>query len=497
MIIRSQYALLAAALLAESFSASAGVIDLALSGMPDNSWQKINVNQFEDVFTPPGLRPTIDSPYSNISAWSGAAWDSKRRDLLIYGGDIGNEQGNEVYIFHTETGMWDRGSLPSQIVTHNGITTTIGGSQDAPVSGETYDNLVYLKGADRLAVMAVSREAQTFRDETGQWTGPYFWDPSKANPLLVSGSDGTGVNPSTLGGHMWENRDNYNVPGRPNPAPGTNGSAEYANINGQDVVYYSDTFGNLWRYTVDPRGGAYDTWENVGRRPVSGQSPVGAGLFIPSRNLFVRAARSPTSLGGVLQVTSLDHPGPNNRALSVLLDPSLGISLPTSGALGMNYDPVNDQIVLWVGGEDLWLVDVDDLLSADDTSANNGGIFGLYGYFTPEHLFPSGDGPTIPAKYYTGVYGKWMYLEEEKAFIGVIDPFSGDVFLYKPAGAGAGGGGGNVPIPASSLLMTTALLLLLGTRRSIRKIGDIASSHASPFPFLSRSTINRTSAQKG
>lgn len=90
-----------------------------------------------------------------------------------------------------------------------------------------------------------------------------------------------------------------------------------------------------------------------------------------------------------------------------------------------------------------------------------------------------------------------MYLEEEKAFIGVIDPFSGDVFLYKPAGAGAGGGGGNVPIPASSLLMTTALLLLLGTRRSIRKIGDIASSHASPFPFLSRSTINRTSAQKG
>ena len=101
--------------------------------------------------------------------------------MLIYGGDIGNEQGNEVYIFHTETGMWDRGSLPSQIVTHNGITTTIGGSQDAPVSGETYDNLVYLKGADRLAVMAVSREAQKFRDETA--SGPAHTSGIRRKPI--------------------------------------------------------------------------------------------------------------------------------------------------------------------------------------------------------------------------------------------------------------------------------------------------------------------------
>ncbi|MBE2259828.1 MAG: hypothetical protein H6942_11340 [Candidatus Accumulibacter sp.] len=463
MIFRNAYTVLATVLLAIPFSTSATVIDLALNSMSANSWQKINVNQFQDVWTPLALRPTPDSPASNISAWSGAAWDSRRRDLLIYGGDIGNEQGNEVYIFHAETGLWDRGSLPSQIVIDSGITTTVGGANDAPVSGETFDNLVYLENADRLAIMAVSREGYTFRDETGRSTGPYFWDPSKANPLLVSGSDGTGVDPSSRGGQMWENRDNYYELGRPNPRSGTNGSAEYVNSNGQDVVYFSDSTGSLWRYTVDPRGGTYDTWENVGIRPLSGQSAGSAGIFIQSRNVFVRAARSPSSLGGVLQFTSLDQPGPTNRALSVLLDPSLGISLPDSDYLGMSYDPLGDQIVMWAGGQDLWLVDVDDLLSLDDTSANDGGIAALHGYFTPAHLFPSGNGPTIPARDYTGVYGKWMYLEDEKAFIGVIDPFSGDVFLYKPAD-----GGGDVPIPSSGLLVVTGLLLLMRKRASVR-----------------------------
>lgn len=473
MNLQSPHSLLAAALLAVSIPASATVIDLALSGMAPNSWQKINLNQFQDVWTPANLWPTIDSPRSNISGWSGAAWDSKRRDLLIYGGDVGYEEGNEVYIFHTETGLWDRGSLPSQVVRRGDITeiTTVGGSNDAPVSGESFDNLVYLKNADRLAVIAVSREGETFKNEADVKTGPYFWDPSKANPLLVSGSDGTGVDPSYSGGQMWENRDNFYEPGRPSPGSSTSGSAEYASIDGKDVVYFSDGTGLLWRYTVDPRGGAFDTWEQVGNRPWSGQAPGGAGVFIESHNIFVRAARSSSSLGGVLQFTRLDDivTPTRNRALSVLLDPSLGISLPASKFLGMGYDPINDQIVLWDGGEDLWTVNIDDLLSADDTSADDGGIPSLYGYFTPEHMFPTGDAPTIPPRYYTGVYGKWIYLEEEKAFIGVIDPFAGDVFLYKPAGVGDGGGGsgsGVVPIPSTGLLLSTALLLLLLRRRS-------------------------------
>jgi hypothetical protein len=51
--------------------------------------------------------------------------------------------------------------------------------------------------------------------------------------------------------------------------------------------------------------------------------------------------------------------------------------------------------------------------------------------WTLSPLNPAGTGPTIPSKY-TGVYGKWMYLPEERAYVGVINPVSGDVFVYKP-----------------------------------------------------------------
>ena len=103
--------------------ATADLITDALSGMSANSWQKLNINTFESVWTPLAQRPTTASPGSNISAWSGAAWDSRRNNLLIWGGDIGNEEGNEVYIFSGKTGLWSRGALPSQITSTGGITS--------------------------------------------------------------------------------------------------------------------------------------------------------------------------------------------------------------------------------------------------------------------------------------------------------------------------------------------------------------------------------------
>ena len=181
--------------------------------MPPNSWQRINLNQFSDVWTPPSQRPTIESPSSNISAWSGAAWDSTRKNLLIWGGDIGNEEGNEVYIFNATTGLWSRGALPSQVTQVNGITQTVDGHMNSPVSGESWDNVIYLPNLDRMAVIAVSREGITFRTPDGAATGPYFWDPARADPNKVSGLTGSQVNPAAfpgvIGGEMWQNRDNF------------------------------------------------------------------------------------------------------------------------------------------------------------------------------------------------------------------------------------------------------------------------------------------------
>ena len=115
-------AALCVCLLSMPGQASADVIADALGGMPANSWQKLNLNTFQSVWTPFAQRPNHWSPSSNISAWSGAAWDRGRGNLLIWGGDIGEEQGNEVYIFSGRTGLWSRGALPSQITSTEILT---------------------------------------------------------------------------------------------------------------------------------------------------------------------------------------------------------------------------------------------------------------------------------------------------------------------------------------------------------------------------------------
>ena len=163
--------------------------------------------------------------------------------------------------------------MPSQITSTNGIEHTVDGMMNAPLSGESWDNVVFLKNVDRMAVIGVSRASSTWVDpSTRLTTGPYFWDPAKADPNKVSGLTGSHVNPSAfpdvVGGQMWQNRDND--PG--GSASGIweghlRGATAYVNVDGKDVVYVRDTDGSLWRYTVRDLDPANDTWERIGRRP--------------------------------------------------------------------------------------------------------------------------------------------------------------------------------------------------------------------------------------
>jgi hypothetical protein len=94
-----------------------------LRSTPENGWVRVNNNQFQDVWTPEGLLVCVDKasnctpwgPKSIISAWSSFAWDSRRGDLIIYGGGHANYGGNDVYRWRATTLNWERMSLPSDI----------------------------------------------------------------------------------------------------------------------------------------------------------------------------------------------------------------------------------------------------------------------------------------------------------------------------------------------------------------------------------------------
>ena len=415
--------------------ARADVMSDALASMAPNSWKKINLNQFQDAWTSELQRPTLGAPDTNISDWSGAAWDSKRNNLLIWGGGqsglvLNSDEGNEFYVFETFTGLWKRGSLPSQIQPNNDtveagdIVTAIDGINSAPISGESWDNLVYLENIDRVVIIAVSREGMTFRDLDGSATGPYFWDPARADPDKVGGATGSHVNPNlfpgVLGGQMWQNRDNF----PPDTGLGLRGVTAYANRDGKDVVYFSGQNDSLWRYTVQDLDPANDRWELIGRRPWSGVDGDGAGALDPTREIFVKTL-SANSFGfwdvGARAVS------PENRENEIY--PTLVSGAPAIDFrdFGMQYDPALRAFLLWGGNSEVWQLDPPANLDPDGD-----GIQSEASGWTLRRIVPAGTGPTLPANY-TGVFGKWVYLPEERAYLGVIDPFSGDVFLYKPA----------------------------------------------------------------
>lgn len=397
------------------------IIDAAVADMAPNTWKKINLNQFQDIWTPVALRPNSTTPSTNISGYSGAAWDSLRGKFHIWGGDIGTEEGNEVYSFDTKSGLWERGALPSAIPLEYGVTerpSVIGGVHDAPLSGESWDNVVYLENVDRLAIMGISRNSNTWKDGDGTITGPYFWDPAKADPNKVGGSDGTGVNPETLGGNMWENRDNH-VTGRQTLA-----SALHINSNGTDVVLFSDSRANLWRYTIDPIDSKLDTWKQLASRPNSGLNAGGAAAYDPVRNIYVRQGYKENTI--LFWDLNRESEGVF-KGETVMLDPSVGRTINFRD-YGMDYDPELDKLVLWNGDNKVIYIDFSDLVDADQTN-----IVNVRGFFKIQELAPVGMSNIFnkTTGKFTGVYGKWHYIKEKKVFIGVIDPSLGDVYIYK------------------------------------------------------------------
>jgi hypothetical protein len=236
--------ILAAACFVQPAGAVSVIAD-TVAQMAANSWQKINLNSFASAMTPVGQRTDLYRPLSQIYAWTGAAWDASRDNMYLWGSDYNGHESNEVYVFNATSGLWGRGSLPSQITTTNGIITTVDGVNNAPTAGETYDNLVFLNNVDRMGVIGVSRDGQTWQNTSGQPTGPYFWDPAKADPSKVGGITGSQVNPTTYpgvtGGQMWQNRNNG---GAINAGFGkqSHGTTDVISINGKDIVYVTDEF---------------------------------------------------------------------------------------------------------------------------------------------------------------------------------------------------------------------------------------------------------------
>lgn len=419
----------------------------ALRATPEGEWVRVNENSFNSVWTPTYLRPLVGPspapPSKIIEAWSGFAWDSNRGDLIIYGGGHANYAGNDVYRWRGTTGLWERASLPSQITLDGaGQDVTVDGPDYAPVSAHTYDNNVFLPNIDRFLTFGGAKYAASGPytrdrgDGTARRTGPYAFDPARAHPNKVGGLTGShvkreGAFPEIIGGEMWQNRDMYATIGVPNSDPG--GFIETATAvteeNGYDVVYVTGTRGSsqqhLYKYTVraadDP---TFDTMSRVGTyfQSFSGQ---GAGAYDSKLKLFVRTA------GSQFLYWNLNTPGGSNGN-KVFVPAVTAGSFTLNTMFGMDYDQARDRYLLWRGDGRVWV------LKSPGSISTSGWTIAQQP--TPQLPIPSGDHGG------RGVLGKWKYIAQLDAFMGLLDPTVGSVWLYKPIGWQDPVGGGSGPL---------------------------------------------------
>lgn len=421
-----------------------------VAGMAEGEWRRVNLNTFSSVWTPASLRPLYGqsnpTPSRIILAWSSFAWDSNRAALLIYGGGHANYRGNDIYLWRASTQMWERASLPSEMVqTPLGYWNAIDGVDKAPASAHTYDNTIFLPILDRMLVLGGAADPNgghyltQATATTARVTGPYLFDPSRAHADRVGGSTGSHVKrvapyPEIVGGNMWSNRESWLNASASSKPPGevlSNGCTGYAVEAGRDVVYLR-TAHRLYRYEIsDLANPAADVWKQVNMYYYGGSGGQSTCGYDPIRKIFLS-----THLKTPFIFWDLSNSNPGNLDTMITpVDPSGEFpTLLSSGAIhmsqcGLEFDTVRNDFKLWCGDGRVWTVTPPPTPVAT-------------GWTIVKAPLPPGE---VPTSLGTGILGKWKYVSNLDVFMGLADSVQGNIWIYKPHGWVNPAGTGNLP----------------------------------------------------
>jgi len=405
-----------------------------IAAAPEGSWLKVNANRFDEVWVPLAQRARVDGapfgePRKIITAWGSMAWDSNRRQLIIWGGGHANYAGNEVYRFDAATLQWQRASLPSAVYPPFGDRRyfTVDGAMNAPISSHTFDNQEFLPLVDRFITFggASYNAGRLFvLDDGATSTGPYLWDPSRGDPGMVGGTTGSQVDPDVPGGQMWMNRNAIvvNGIGANRPQSFINATSAYVVEQGVEsmlVTEAPETGGDLFRYRIENLDNpASDRWELIGPGSRS-YSDQGAGAYDPEHRVYLRTAKMGTQYGIVMW--NVATPGPTNLPIK-FVPPNANGQFVLSRLHGMDFDARRAAFALWSGDGKVWYL----------KPPASGPAFTSTGWTVDAAPVSGTEAPAVTGT--TGVLGKWKYLRSHDVMMGLGHGSEGQVWVYKPTG---------------------------------------------------------------
>ena len=172
-----------------------------IRSMGENTWRRINLNTFASVAQPLALKPACTSVVGHaaiINAWGAFAYDSRRGDMLTFGGGHADYCGNDVYRFRLSSMRWERAGISSQMAVYQKADNQqwalpaeeLGFS---PATAHMYDGLMYIPVADRMVYFGYGTPsfsgagAPPLTVALQPHPGLWFFDPGRADPNKAVG----------------------------------------------------------------------------------------------------------------------------------------------------------------------------------------------------------------------------------------------------------------------------------------------------------------------
>jgi hypothetical protein len=305
-----------------------------IRALAPNTWQSIPGTAMLRVAPDAAKFPAIQGrmgAFAVVAAWSGAALDSKRDRLVLWGGGHSDYFGNELYSFDVGRMAWERITDPTPDPNLNGDSNRDG----TPNGRATYNGLAYHAGADQFFSLGGS---------------------------LAGGSGATGTVPwaFSFDTKKWTRKS----PSGPAPAAGYGAACSYDPAARR--IWWADTSG-LFSYALDA-----DRWT---KHDCGGeQFYYMTGAIDTKRGLWILVG------GGKLVAFDIRGAAPIARAWKTTGgDDFINRSNP-----GLDYDPVRDRMLGWAGGAVYSLDPETKTISAVDApgapTATSTGIFGRWRY---------------------------------------------------------------------------------------------------------------------
>jgi purple acid phosphatase-like protein len=319
---------------------ASGVVPVALN----QGWTPLSNTLMQNVCPPNTATYAFFSLCPAVmTAWSGGIADVGRNRLIVWGGGHHDYSGNEVYAVTLSDQKMIRLTNPGPPVTDpnaTGVTTLADGT---PNSRHTYNGLAYIAHADRMFVFG------------GSLAGIGF-----------AGNDTWTLNLATM---QWQRMDPVN-----GGTPGANYGAMADYDPNTQTIFLHDT-ANLWQYTFET-----NTYKNLTAATGSALDIHNSGVIDPKRRLFF-------TIGVGMHVINI-APG-SNFALQDWSALTVGCSgFQNSAYPGLAYDPVQDRIIGWTGGNTLFVFNPDTKTCTTTTFTGGPGAEQLNGTDGRFRYFP-------------------------------------------------------------------------------------------------------------